>query len=57
MPRNPSKRRCQVPGCRNWAMRANTRCRPHRDRELGPRGAGAPAGNLNALHTTENNPT
>ena len=22
MPRNPHKTRCQVPGCRNWAMRA-----------------------------------
>ena len=30
---------CQVPGCRNWAMRGHTHCRPHRDPELGPRGA------------------
>jgi hypothetical protein len=32
-------------------MRGHTRCRPHRDPELGPRGAGAPSGNLNALRT------
>jgi hypothetical protein len=32
-------------------MRGHTRCRSHRDRELGPRGGGAPAGNLNALKT------
>jgi hypothetical protein len=51
MPRNPNKARCQVPGCRNWAMRGQTRCRPHRDAELGPRGGGAPRGNLNALKT------
>ncbi len=49
MPRNPDKRRCEVPGCRAWAMRGHTRCRAHRDAELGPRGAGAPPGNLNAL--------
>jgi hypothetical protein len=30
-------------------MRGETRCRAHRDDELGPRGAGAPPGNLNAL--------
>jgi hypothetical protein len=49
MPRNPDKTHCQVPGCRSWAMRGHTRCRAHRDAELGPRGAGAPHGNLNAL--------
>ena len=49
MPRNPNKTRCQIPGCRAWAMRDHTRCRAHRDAELGPRGAGAPPGNLNAL--------
>jgi len=49
MPRNPDKVRCAVPGCRNWAMRGHARCRAHRDAELGPRGAGAPPGNLNAL--------
>ena len=49
MPRNPAKTRCQVPGCRNWAMRGHTRCRSHRDHELGRRGGGAPPGNLNAL--------
>jgi hypothetical protein len=49
MPRNPDKTRCAVPGCRNWAMRGADRCRSHRDRELGPRGGGAPPGNLNAL--------
>jgi len=32
-------------------MRGHTRCRSHRDRELGPRGGGAPPGNLNALKT------
>jgi hypothetical protein len=51
MPRNPHKTRCQVPGCRSWAMRSETICRAHRDFELGPRAAGAPAGNLNALKT------
>jgi hypothetical protein len=51
MPRNPNKARCQVPGCRNWAMRGHSRCRAHRDHELGPRPVGAPAGNLNALKT------
>jgi len=49
MPRNLHKTACQVPGCRAWAMRGHTRCRAHRDAELGPRGAGAPPGNLNAL--------
>ena len=49
MPRNPDKKRCEVPGCRAWAMRGHTRCRAHRDAERGPRGAGAPPGNLNAL--------
>jgi hypothetical protein len=49
MPRNPHKTHCKVPGCRAWAMRGHTRCRAHRDAELGPRGAGAPRGNLNAL--------
>jgi hypothetical protein len=29
-------------------MRDSIWCRPHRDHELGPRGAGAPLGNLNA---------
>ena len=53
MPRNPNKSRCQVPGCRNWAMRGQAHCRSHRDRELGPRGGGAPPGNLNALKTGE----
>jgi hypothetical protein len=51
MPRNPHKTRCQMPGCRNWAMRGHTHCRSHRDSDLGPRGAGAPPGNLNALRT------
>jgi hypothetical protein len=51
MSRNPHKTRCQVPGCKNWAMRGHTHCRPHRDAELGPRGAGAPPDNLNALRT------
>ena len=49
MPRNPQKTHCEVPGCRAWAMRGHTRCRAHRDAELGPRSAGAPHGNLNAL--------
>ena len=49
MPRNPHKVHCQVLGCRAWAMRGSTRCRAHRDAELGPRGAGAPPHNLNAL--------
>jgi hypothetical protein len=49
MPRNPNKTPCQAPRCRAWAMRGGTRCRAHRDDKLGPRGAGAPPGNLNAL--------
>mgnify|MGYP001818173733 CR=1 FL=1 len=49
MPRNPHKTPCSVPGCRSWAMRDGDRCRSHRDPELGPRGGGAPPGNLNAL--------
>ena len=51
MSRNPHKTHCQVPGCRAWAMRSHTHCRPHRDAELGPRGAGPPSGNLNALRS------
>jgi hypothetical protein len=54
MPRNPNKRRCQTPACRNWAMRGRVHCRPHLDHELGPRGAGAPRGNLNAFKTGAN---
>lgn len=54
MPRNPNKGRCQIPRCKAWAMRDHTHCRPHRDLELGPRGAGAPKGNLNALKTAAN---
>jgi len=49
MPRNPNKTHCTYPGCPNWAMHGHTLCRAHRDAELGPRGAGAPQGNLNAL--------
>ena len=49
VPRNPSKARCAVPGCRAWAMRGHTHCRTHRDRELGPRHGGGQRGNLNAL--------
>jgi hypothetical protein len=51
MSRNPNKTPCQHPGCRSWAMRGHTLCRSHRDPELGPRGSGAPPGNLNALKT------
>jgi hypothetical protein len=34
-------------------MRGDVHCRAHRDAELGPRGGGAPTGNLNALKTGE----
>ncbi|MGD8857605.1 MAG: hypothetical protein PVG33_14830 [Chloroflexota bacterium] len=34
-------------------MRGYNRCRSHLDPLLGPRGAGAPRGNLNALKTGE----
>lgn len=51
MPRNPRKTRCQIPGCRSWAMRGHSLCRSHRDAELDPRGGGAPPHNLNALKT------
>jgi hypothetical protein len=54
MPRNPNKGRCQIPRCKAWAMRDHTHCRSHRDLELGPRGAGAPKGNFNALKTAAN---
>jgi hypothetical protein len=49
MPRNPLKQRCQMPNCRSWAMRGRRHCRAHLDHRLGPRGAGAPQGNSNAL--------
>ena len=51
MPRNRNKTPCQVPNCRNYAMRGHTHCRSHRDHELGNRGGGAPPGNLNAINT------
>lgn len=57
MPRNLNKRLCQTPGCRAFAMHqlpdgtpAN-HCRSHLDHLLGPRTAGAPKGNLNAVKT------
>ena len=34
MPRNLDKTRCTIPGCRNWAMRDHTYCRPHRNNEF-----------------------
>lgn len=51
--RNPDKQRCTAltasgKPCRNYAMPGSTRCRSHRDRELAPRGAGAPKQNQNA---------
>jgi len=49
MPRNPNKRRCQTPNCRNWAMRGRALCRAHRNHELGSGPVGAPKGNFNAL--------
>ena len=57
MPRNPHKRRCQSPGCRAYAMRQlpdgapADYCRSHLDPILGPRQAGPPKGNTNALKT------
>ena len=51
MPRNPNKKQCAHPNCRNYAMRGRELCRPHLDPILGPRGAGAPKGNLNAIKT------
>jgi hypothetical protein len=57
MPRNPSKARCTVPGCRNWSMRDHTRCRPHRNLELGPQRAGPPPGNLYALRSGAETPS
>ena len=54
MPRNPNKKKCQIPGCRNWAMRGHNHCRPHLDQFLGPRGAGAPENNVNAVKTAKN---
>ena len=51
MPRNPNKRHCQTPNCKNWAMRGRFLCRSHLNHTLGPTGAGAPAGNLNAYKT------
>ena len=49
VPRNQNKNPCQLPNCRNYAMRGHTHCRSHRDHELGARGGGAPPGNLNAV--------
>ena len=49
MPRNPNKKRCQIPNCRSWAMHEHSHCRAHLDHQLGPRGAGPPKGNVNAL--------
>jgi hypothetical protein len=49
MPRNPNKKQCTKPKCHNYAMRGRLLCRSHLDHELGPRGAGAPTGNPNAL--------
>ena len=49
MARNPNKKRCQIPNCRSWAMRDQSHCRSHLDPQLGPRHAGAPKGNFNAL--------
>ena len=54
MSKNPNKQLCQTPNCRAWAMRHHNHCRSHRDQELGPRGAGAPKGNFNALKTAAN---
>jgi hypothetical protein len=42
MPRNPRRTRCQVPGCRNWAMRGHSHWRPLRDRIQASAGASAP---------------
>jgi hypothetical protein len=56
VPRNPSKARCAVPGCKSWSMRDHPHCRSHRDHELGPRRAGAPDGNLNALSERSGDP-
>lgn len=52
--RNPNKTRCtgvtaSGSPCRNYAMPDSSRCRSHRDRELGPRAVGAPKGNRNAV--------
>ncbi len=49
MPRNPDKKPCTHPNCRSFAMRGRRLCRSHLDPVLGPRGAGAPKGNLNSL--------
>ena len=49
MPRNPDKKQCARPNCHSFAMHRRHLCRSHLDPELGPRGAGAPKGNLNAL--------
>ena len=51
MPRNPNKKPCLKPNCRNYAMRGRGLCRSHLDPILGRRGAGAPKGNLNAFKT------
>jgi hypothetical protein len=49
MPRNPDKKQCSKLNCRSYAMRGRDLCRSHLDPVLGPRGAGAPRGNLNSL--------
>ena len=49
MPRNPDKKQCNKPNCRNYAMRGRDLCRSHFAPESGPRRGGAPKGNLNSL--------
>jgi hypothetical protein len=49
MPRNPNKKQCRKPNCHSFAMHGRDLCRSHLDPVLGPRGAGAPKGNLNSL--------
>jgi hypothetical protein len=38
MPSSPHRTRCQVPGCRNWAMRGHTHCRSHSGQTRAPEG-------------------
>ena len=45
MPRNAAKSRCEVDGCRAWAVRGERFCSSHLSRAHG----GAPVGNDNAV--------
>ncbi len=54
MPRNLDKRRCEVEGCRAWAMRGGTRCVAHVER---PRSVRRPRARVQNVEPREGAPT